>query len=155
MACDYLTLHLTNEYFLPQDPRVRNRGPIVNYGETLPSQCPTDDAKDEALDPVYRLVPTEAPSAPCFASHNALGKVKPATIKSTDCQWASCSLHKSVDALLKIKGLRKRNPFVAQLVVPGGSGVCVVNDNGHVDFWRYEHFDLSTAVQATWPHGLS
>jgi hypothetical protein len=126
------------------------------FGEPLPPQCPPDDASDEALDPVYRLVPVQSPDPSCFASHNAKGIVKPATTKATDCQWASCSLSKSVDALLKIRGLRKRNPFVAQLAIPNGSGRWVVNDvSGHIDFWRSSQFDVSAAVTSVWAHGLS
>jgi hypothetical protein len=127
----------------------------VGYGEALPSQCPPDDATDEALDPVYRLVPQQQPDLSCFASHNALGKAKPPTVKASDCQWASCSLNRTVDALLKIKGLRKRNRFVAQLSIPNGSGLCLEDDkSGHVDFWRFDHFDVSKAVQDVWEHGL-
>lgn len=128
----------------------------MNYGEALPSQCPPDDASDEALDPVYRLVPDEKPEASWFASHMAQGKVKPATVKATDCQWASCSLNRTVDALLKIPALRRRYRFVAQLSIPSGSGAWVENvKSGHIDFWRFEHFDLSTAIKAVSEHGRS
>jgi hypothetical protein len=128
----------------------------LNYGEALPSQCPPEHATDQALDPVYRLVPDATPGASCFASHNAQGRVKPAAVKSTDCQWASCSLNRKVDALLKIKGLRKRNRFVAKLAIPAGSGLSVEDrKSGHIDFWRYEHFDVSTAVNDVWEHGLT
>lgn len=126
----------------------------MSYGEMLPEQCPPEGFSDEALDPVFRLVPDATPDAAAFASHNAQGKTKPATFKVTDCQWASCSLNRSVDALLKIPSVRRRYRFVAQLSIPSGSGAWVENDkSGHIDFWRFDHFDPSTAVQAVMEHG--
>jgi hypothetical protein len=75
-------------------------------------------------------------------------------VTATDCQWASCSLSFSVEALLKIKGLRRRNRYVAALSIPLGAGLSLVSKQ-HVDFWRFENFDISTAVKAVEGHGLT
>jgi hypothetical protein len=126
-----------------------------NYGEKLPDQCPPDHALDEALTDVYRLVRTDKPDQSCFASRFALGEIKPEEYKATDCEWASCSLFASVDAMLKIKGLRRRNKFVAKLQIPENSGRHVVDKKTHIHFWRFSAFDLSNAVESVWEHGLS
>lgn len=124
------------------------------YGEKLPVQCPPDDALNDALAAVYRLVPTGAPDQATFASKFALGEIKPPTYNATDCEWASCSLFASLEAMLKIKGLRKRNKFVAQLKIPANSGHHVTDKKKHIHFWRFNTFDLSNAVEKVWEHGL-
>lgn len=126
-----------------------------SYGEVLPEQCPPENAQSSALTDVYRLIPIEKPDEACFASKFALGIAKPDAYKATDCEWSSCSLNSSVDALLKIKGLRKRNKFVAKLQIPANSGRHMVERKTHIHFWRFNAFDLSSAVESVWEHGLS
>lgn len=126
-----------------------------SYGEDLPEQCPPDEAQTHALTDVYRLVPVEDPDQACFASYFALGIEKPDHYNATDCEWASCSLFSSVDAMLKIKGLRKRNKFVAKLQIPQDSGRHVTGKNKHIHFWRFSTFDLSAAVESVSEHGRS
>jgi len=96
-------------------------------------------------------VPTPQPAEICFASKAALHEVRPTTYKCTDCEWASCSLNFSVEALLKIRGLRKRNKFVAKLDIPEKSGRHIGED--HVHFWKYQGFEISSAVTDVWEHG--
>jgi len=123
-----------------------------DFGEQLPDQCPPDGIGDEALGPVFRLVPTSDPDETCFSSKLALAETPPPGYKGTACEWASCSLNRSVDALLKIRGLVMRNPFVARLEIPAAKGK---HDAGkaHINFWKYKGFDLSSAVVETWEHG--
>ena len=128
------------------------------FGEKLPAECPPADALDEALATVYRLVPKAEPDESCFSSHFALGKVKSEAYKATDCEWASCSLFGSLEVMLKIKGLRKRNKFVAKLSVPEKSGryiaAYVAEEMSHIHFWRFNSFNLSNAVESVSEHGL-
>lgn len=124
-----------------------------SYGEKLPKQCPPEDAENAGLTEVFRLVPVEKPDASCFASHSALGTIKPDAYNVSDCEWASCSLFGSLEAMLKIKGLRKRNKFVAKLVIPEDSGLHVTDKKKHIHFWRFSAFDLSSAVDSVWEHG--
>ena len=128
------------------------------FGEDLPAECPPADALVEALATVYRLVPKAEPDDTCFASHFALGKDKPDTYTGTDCEWASCSLFGSLDAMLKIKGLRKRNKYVAELKIPEQSGryvaAYVADEMRHIHFWRFNSFELSNAVVSVTEHGL-
>jgi hypothetical protein len=125
-----------------------------SFGEELPAQCPPDSANDMALPEAYRLVNCEHPSDAHFASHLALGKPKPEAYKVSDCEWASCSLSLSVDALLKIKGLRKRLKYVAKLEIPEQSGRHLA-ESSHIHFWRFSSFSLAGAVQNVWEHGQS
>lgn len=124
------------------------------FGEPLPAQCPPAIAADTALDAVYRLVPEQLPDSDCFKSHQAKGTAKPATFNGTDCEWASCSLNTSVENLLKISGLRRRNKFVATLAIPKGSGRHLVGGT-HVHFWRFSGFDIATAVKTVVKHNRS
>jgi hypothetical protein len=126
------------------------------YGEELPDQCPPEDALDDPLPEVYRLVATASPVANDFASKASLGLEKPVSTKATDCEWASCSLSLSADELLKIKGLRRRLRYVAKLSIPAGAGKHRTKGKSlHVDFWRYSSFELATAVQTVKEHGLT
>jgi len=95
-------------------------------------------------------MPTDA----AFDSFAATGQPKPPNYEVSDCDWASCSLRTTAEALLKLKGLRKRNPVIATLTIPAGSGKHTTA-NTHINFWRYAGFSLTTAVTATVPHGLS
>jgi hypothetical protein len=101
------------------------------------------------------LIAIENPEQICFASYFALGIDKPETYKATDCEWASCSLYSSLEALLKMKGLRKRNKFVAKLQIPQNSGRHVIDKKAHIHFWRFSTFDLANAVESVWEHGMS
>lgn len=124
------------------------------FGEELPGepdQCPPEDASKSSLKEVFRLVPVGTPSDREFMSHAALGKVRPPTINSTDCEWASCSLRTDVNMLLKMSGLRRRNPFVATLSIPSDSGRHTT-DGTHVNFWRHQDFSISSAVVDVYPH---
>lgn len=127
------------------------------FGDKLPAQCPPTNALDAELNDVYRLVPKAELDESSFASHFALGREKPESFKGTDCEWASCSLFGSLEAMLKIKGLRKRNKYVAKLKIPAKSGryvaSFVADKMTHVHFWRFQSFSLSTAVESVSEHG--
>lgn len=123
------------------------------YGELLPPQCPPATAGENALVEVYRLVPTEQPDTAAFASFAANGDKKPDTYEVSDCDWASCSLRTTAAALLKLTGLRKRNPFIVTLTIPEGSGKHTTSGT-HINFWRYSHFNLVSAVTNVRAHGL-
>lgn len=118
-----------------------------SFHEHLPEQCPPDCSVDGEISTVYRLVSANPPTEQCFESHAAQGKVKPPEAKVTDCSWASCSLFTSVEALKKLKGLKRRNPYMATLVIPQGAGRHHQKGQ-HVDFWRYSGFDILGAVVA-------
>lgn len=124
----------------------------LEYGESLPDQCPPNGADEGEVGVVFRLVPSQDPDEACFLSKLALSEVPPPTYKGTECEWASCSLNRSIDALLKIRGLVKRNPYVAKLEIPASKGR---HDAGkhHVNFWKYQGFAISSAVVQTWGHG--
>ena len=127
------------------------------FGENLPGvpdQCPPADASNSALETVFRLVPIDAPTEETFMSLAALGEVRPATINATECEWASCSLRTDLAMLLKMKGLRRRNPYVATLSIPEGSGRHTVGQSTHVNFWRYHDFSIAGAVVTVHAHGL-
>lgn len=124
---------------------------VVKYGENLPDACPPNDASEDALGPVLRLVPVSNPDEACFASKRALDIPPPPNFPGSPCEWASCSLNTSVDALLKIRGLVKRNPFIAKLEIPASKGK---HNQGkfHINFWRYADFSIPSAVVETWEH---
>lgn len=124
------------------------------FGETLPTQCPPPAASEAELVDVFRLVPSPNADDAAFASFAANGQPKPPNMEVSDCDWASCSLRTTAEALLKLKGLRKRNPFLVTLSIPAGSGKHT-KAHTHINFWRYASFSLTTAVTATVPHGLS
>ncbi|MGA1849757.1 hypothetical protein [Sphingobium yanoikuyae] len=124
------------------------------FGEDLPDMCPPSGCDDSALEEVYRLVPEIKPAEQHFASYYALGKVKPPTLKATDCEWASCSLGSSVEALLKIPSIRKRYKYVAQLSIPAKKGRHRT-DSSHIHFWRFHGFDITTSIVSVAPHGRS
>lgn len=115
----------------------------AQYGEALPISCPPDQAIETALQPVFRLVAHHQPTPTCFASHLALGKPVPAGV--SECEWASCSLNTSVSELIKIKRLRKRLPFVAELSVPAGAGRHL-SAKYHIHYWRYNVTNLASFV---------
>lgn len=121
------------------------------YGEDLPPQCPPAGAQTTALDNVYRLVPCENPVAEHFLSFRAMGTDKPDHLVISDCDWASCSLRDSVEELLKLKGLRRRNPFVATLGIPANSGRHLTHKS-HVHFWRFHNFEIASHVTACVAH---
>jgi hypothetical protein len=126
-----------------------------NYGEPLPDECPPDNANEGELVGVFRFVPVDQPEEECFASHYALGKLKPSKLDVTECEWASCSLFSSIEAMLKMRGLRKRNPFVAKLEIPAGSGRFILEKNSHIHFWRYGAFNMKSAVVDVFRHDRS
>jgi hypothetical protein len=124
------------------------------FGEALPDQCPPETAEDLALADVYRLVASPEPDEECFKSKLALGIPKPDSYTGTDCEWASCSLSSSVDALLKIKGLRKRLKYVAKLQIPESAGRHL-SEKAHIHFWRFSAFDITSAIESVEEHGRS
>lgn len=127
------------------------------YGEQLPgreTECPPANASAGALGPVYRLVPVENLTDVHFASLAALGEERPETMDVTDCDWASCSLRTSIEALLKMKGLRRRNPYLATLSIPANCGRHTIGGT-HVNFWRFAGFSIAGAVTSNKLHGLS
>ena len=130
---------------------------LEEFGETLPvgeDRCPPVDASTDALEAVYRLISVEEPDETAFASFAALGEERPESLPASDCDWASCSLRTSLDALLKMKGLRRRNPYVATLSIPADSGRHTTGGT-HVNFWRFAGFDIASAVVKIEKHGLS
>jgi|SRR3954468_8581157 len=125
---------------------------VAQYAENLPAGCPPSNALEDALSPVFRLIPSATPEEAFFASKAALNAAQPPTYKGTDCEWASCSLFTSFEALLKIRGLRRRNKYIAQLSLPEGVGRHLT-EGSHVHFWSYQGFQISSAVDAVWEHG--
>ena len=125
---------------------------VKKYGETLPAQCPPSHAIDAALSPVFRLVPDIDFDDDAFASFKAKGDIKPEKLKASDCDWASCSLRTSAEALLKLAGLRRRNPYIVTLTIPTGVGKHTKSDT-HVNFWRYAGVSLTNSVTHIEPHG--
>lgn len=125
-----------------------------SFAEALPDQCPPETAEDLALANVYRLVADPAPDEDSFKSKLALGISKPDSYKATDCEWASCSLSSSVEALLKIKGLRKRLKYVAKLQIPQSSGRHLA-EKAHIHFWRFSGFNIADAIESVQEHGRS
>lgn len=121
------------------------------YAETLPGECPPEDAVSEPLERVYRLTKSEDLSETDFHSHAQLGRVKTAQYKVTDCQWASCSLFTTPDAALAIKGLRRRHPWITELSIPAAAGKHKLRGE-HVDFWRYADFDVLSAIESHRKH---
>lgn len=92
------------------------------------------------------------PDSSSFDSKLSLGDPKPPHFKVSDCEWASCSLSLSVEALLKIAGLRKRNKYVADLSVPADKGRHLT-EGTHIHFWRFSGFDLASAINTVVEHG--
>jgi hypothetical protein len=127
-----------------------------DFAEQLPGpkgECPPKGASAAALEAVYRLVPVAHLTDAHFASFAALGDERPETMNVTDCEWASCSLRTSLDALLKMKGLRRRNPYIATLSIPANSGRHTTGGT-HVNFWRFAGFSIVSAVVSNKLHGL-
>jgi hypothetical protein len=124
------------------------------FGENLPHQCPPELASDLELTNVFRLVGSSEPDDSCFKSKQALGISKPTSYNSSDCEWASCSLSSSIEALLKIRGLRKRLKYVAKLDIPAKSGRHL-KENTHIHFWRFASFNVANAVKEVSEHGQS
>lgn len=114
----------------------------MDFAEDLPDQCPPSDAKDVALFDVYRLSHSNSVTANDFASHAALGRVPPKSLKDM-CIWASCSLTTEPVILKKLKKLKHR--YALKLTIPDGSGLSKKKQI-HVDFWRYSTFDPLTAI---------
>jgi hypothetical protein len=114
----------------------------MNFAEELPDACPPSDAKDVPLTDVYRLSHTDNFTEGEFASHAALGRTPPKSLNDM-CRWSSCSLTTHPVVLKKLRKLKHR--FALKLSIPAGAGVSKRKEI-HVDFWRYEHFDPSTAV---------
>lgn len=126
------------------------------FGEDLPGQadqCPPAEASNSALEAVFRLIPIDAPTDETFKSFAALGEERPGSVNATDCEWASCSLRTDIEMLLKMKGLRRRNPFVATLSIPAGSGRHTIGGT-HVNFWRHHDFSIAGAVVKVHAHDL-
>lgn len=120
----------------------------ITFSERLPDSCPPEHAKDEPLEEVYRLVASDNCTDNCFKSNAALGLPKNMHSNVDDCRWASCSLFERdhVNELLKLRGLRKRLPYMAKLSLPAGAGKHILSRKGHVDFWSYSNFDMASAV---------
>lgn len=128
-----------------------------DFYEDLPSganQCPPAEALNTALDKVWRLIPTLEPDEDTFLSLYALGETKPDEYDVSDCDFASCSLRNNRDALLRLKGLRRRNPYIAELTIPAGSGRHTTGGT-HVNFWKYASFKIVGAIVSLEPHNLS
>lgn len=121
------------------------------YAESLPKECPPEDASTEAMERVFRLTKSETLSETDFYSHAHQGKIKPEEHKATDCQWASCSFFTSSEAALAIKGLRRRHPWVTELSIPAEAGKHKLRGE-HIDFWRFADFDVVAAVEDHWRH---
>ena len=115
------------------------------YGESLPASCPPEGASEGSLESVFRLVASDPPTPKCFDSHRALGKPFPKNSDLTECDWASCSLNKSVEELVKLKRLRMRFPYVAELSVPEGVGRHV-SGKYHIHFWRFNGVNMVSFV---------
>lgn len=114
----------------------------MDFAEDLPDSCPPAGASDQALNGVYRLAPSSEPTAACFASHAALGKALPKSLKD-GCGWASCSLTTEPTVLKKLSKLRHRYAF--KLSIPLGAGLSL-KERIHIHFWRSKEFDPSTSV---------
>ncbi len=121
------------------------------YLDNLPAQCPPNDAIDQPLVGVWRVVGNNPPAAADFWSHARLGWKKPPTV--SDCDFSSCSLFLSRDKVAKLASrlpkARISNPRLAKLNVPVGAGRSQVNrKTEHVHFWMYGTFDPVAAVKA-------
>lgn len=108
-------------------------------------ECPPNEASDEAIGPVFRFVKESPPSADCFASKAAMNEEPAIGFTGTACAWASCSMFTDPSAMRKLRGLKKRYPFIATLNIPAGSGRHA-GSGKHLDFWRYATCDLTTHV---------
>jgi hypothetical protein len=112
------------------------------YCESLPDECPPNDAKDDELVGFVRLVETLPPTETDFQSHAILQPdKKPKTVD--DCRWASLSLISSQKADTLLKTSRHRSKQKLAVTVQKGFGRWKGNES-HVDFWRY----------ATVPYGV-
>jgi hypothetical protein len=118
------------------------------YAEKLPESCPPPAAVENALAGVYRRINKEIPVQDDFLSHHAKN-IKPKT-PTNMCKWASCSLFDSKDQIVNIcsKLPRPRDyaNFIAEMNIPEKSGRWLRGKKGHYDFWKYESFDLVSAV---------
>lgn len=127
------------------------------FAEELPvgaNACPPPDAITDALKSVWRLLPTDQPTEHHFASLAALGEDKPTEYEVSDCDFASCSLRTSRAALLKLRGLRRRNPYIAELSIPAGNGRHK-SGGTHVNFWKFAGYQIVSAIVLLEPHGLT
>ena len=117
------------------------------YCEALPNHCPPEEAKETAIGIAYRVGYSDPPTMDDFASHNKLGQKKPPRVDS--CKWASCSLFSDkakAENLTKLPKIRCRNPYLAKLDIPKGSGKWLKGKRSHIDFWMFKSFNPISAT---------
>jgi hypothetical protein len=120
----------------------------MGFWEQLPDQCPPAGFVEEAIDNAYRIVFSNPATLEHFKSHAARGDKKPPSVDS--CRFSSCSLfteHLVAKNVANLPKMRAKNPKIAQVSVPEGSGAWI-QQGVHVDLWIYDHFDPVTAVIA-------
>lgn len=116
-----------------------------SFAEVLPDMCPPPDDIDGEIAIAFRAVVSDPPPANAFISERSKGiSLRPGT---DECSWASCSLFATTDALTKLKGLKRRFPYVATLKIPAGAGLHRTN-RAHIDFWCYAGYNIFSSIQS-------
>jgi len=124
----------------------------MEYLEELPQDdgvCPPEAASEAELEGAYRVVYNNPPTLNDFLSHKALGQEVRPGVKS--CIWSACSLFLDGTKAKQIAGRlpksRTRNPHLALVNIPEGSGKSIINERTfHVSFWMYKDFDFQASI---------
>lgn len=123
------------------------------YWEQLPPSCPPVKAQDGKLAMVYRRIDGECANEKDFRSHAYLRKQPLHPVDP--CRWASCSLFRNKQQISNISSKlpkpRDYANFIAELNIPKGSGKWVEKSTGHIDFWSYAQFTITSAVDNIYP----
>ncbi len=121
------------------------------FKETLPENCPLPDSTEQELTDVWRFLEKVDVTEECFSSYAAQGK--PLRNGVDACSWASCSLFqgdKRTASMIKTP-MYKRFAARALLNIPAGAGRVFKKSSGHVDFWAYNGFEFTSAIEKVEP----
>ena len=116
---------------------------IFEWAETLPNDCPPEDALLPQNDNYYRLVKEIPPTDSDFWSHRKLYPSKPFNIN--ECITRACSL---INNLKRCNNLTKLPPHkdkkVVQIILPPESGLVKKTGarSSHFSWWRAKDFDV-------------
>jgi len=121
------------------------------WRESLPDDCPPDDASVMDNQVARRLVSKTPVVDDHFHSHAALGRPRPPKVCS--CGWASCSVvelsekgRAFLNRVRKTPRYKGKDAFAVHVNVGPHAGVGRMDKKKHIHLWMYADFDPVEAV---------
>ena len=124
-------------------------GNVWEFAETLPEQCPPNEATPLSDAVLIRLAKKATPTLECFSSHAARGL--PIRGDVDPCCHASCSFFEHDEKGEQLNAMRllprfKNFTHAFLLSVGPEAGLALVSAKKHVDLWMFKSFNPVAAV---------